>query len=129
MLTINNVYKGNWTTDAGSDGHGLHDARLTGILDEHTVSQLRKLSETVFDGAVFSDGDHFLIDITRVTEIDHVGLATLIGIITSLAANAGSVGLVVPMEHPVQRALKVTGLDRVFITHETVEAANGIIAA
>ena len=128
-LMINNVSDGHWAIPVGCQGHDTHGVRLVGSLDEHTVSQLRELSEIVFDGAGFSDGDHFLIDVSEVTEIDHVGIAALVGITVMLAANAGSVSLILPMDHPIRHTLQVTGLDRIFDMNETTEAANRVVLA
>jgi len=127
QLTINKVSDGQWATDEAHRTQSLHNAKLVGSLDEHTVCQLRELSEIVFDERSFSEGDHFLIDLSDVTEIDHVGLAALVGIILALGAKAGSLGLILPEDHPVREAFQVTGLDRVFEIHQTPDAANKII--
>jgi anti-anti-sigma factor len=129
MLKINESSDGQWATGRILHEQSVHTVRLTGTLDEHTVSQLRELSEVVFNEKGFSEGDHFLIDLSEVTEVDHVGLAALVGIMAGLAAKAGSLGLILPEGHPVRHALKVTGLDRVFELHETGDAARVIIRA
>ena len=129
LLTINKVSDGQWATDEAHRTQSLHNAKLVGSLDEHTVCQLRELSEIVFDKKSFSEGDHFLIDLSDVTDIDHVGLAALVGIIVALGAKAGSLGLILPEDHPVRHALQVTGLDRLFEIHETSDAANKIVLA
>ena len=129
LLTINKRSYGEWATDGTHREQSVHNARLAGSLDEHTVSQLRELSDIVFDEKSFSEGDHFLIDLSEATEINHVGLAALVGIIVVLAAKAGSLGLILPADHPIRHALQVTGLDRFFEIHETAEAADGIVLA
>lgn len=129
MLTINDISDGQWATLESRQGHGMHGVMLAGSLDEHTVNQLQDLSRVVFDGEGFSDGDCFLIDLSGVTEIDHVGLAALVGIIVSLAANAAGVALVLPLDHPVRHALRVTGLDKVFDIHEPLDDANRVVVA
>ena len=118
-----------WESGRVLDEQSVHKVKLVGSLDEHKVSQLRELSEVVFDEKGFSEGDHFLLDLSEVTEIDHVGLAALLGIVVGLAVKAGSLGLVIPDDHPVRRALLVTGLDRVFELHETHDDAYGTILA
>jgi len=112
-----------------SPGRNVHRVTLKGSLDEHTISQLRELSDVIFDEEGFSEGDHFLIDLTQVTEIDHVGLAALVGIMVELGVRIGSFGLVLPEEHPVRHALRVTGLDSVFEIHETHGEARETIFA
>jgi len=112
-----------------SPGRRVHSVKLEGSLDEHTISQLRELSEVIFDEKGFSEGDHFLIDLTQVTEIDHVGFAALVGIMLGLAVKAGSFGLILPEEHLIRRTLRVTGLDRVFEVHETDNEAHEMIFA
>lgn len=129
MLNINETPDGEWATGRILHDKNVHTVRLSGSLDEHTVSQLRELSEVVFGEKGFSEGDHFLVDIREVTEVDHVGLAALVGIIVGLAAKAGSAGLIIPEDHPVRHALQVTGLDRVFEMHETNDAARITIIA
>ena len=123
MPNVNETPDGEWATGADIGQQGVHTVKLAGSLDEHTVSQLRELSEVVFDEKGFSAGDHFLIDLREVTEVDHVGLAALVGIIVGLAAKAGSAGLILPEDHPVRHAFHVTGMDKVFDLHETNDAA------
>lgn len=107
--------------NAAWDGRGrnVHSVSLEGVLDEHTIAQLRDLSQVIFGEKGFSEGDHFLIDLTRVTDIDHVGFAALVGIMVGLGIKAGSFGVVMPEEHPVRHALRITGMDKVFQVHET----------
>ena len=112
-----------------SPGRNVHSVTLKGSLDEHTISQVRELSGVIFNTESFADGDHFLIDLTQVTEIDHVGFAALVGIMLGLGVKIGSFGLVLPEEHPVRHALRVTGLDRVFEMHETDGEARETIFA
>ena len=123
MPNANDTSNGQWATGQDIGQRSVHTVKLAGSLDEHTVSQLRELSDVVFDEKPFSVGDHFLIDLREVTEVDHVGLAALLGIIVGLAAKAGSAGLIIPEDHPVRHAIRVTGLDRVFDLHETDDAA------
>ena len=123
MPNIRKTQDGEWATGEDIDKRSVHTVKLTGSLDEHTVSQLRELSDVVFDEKPFSAGDHFLVDLSEVTEVDHVGLAALLGIIVGLAAKAGSAGLIIPEDHPVRHAIQVTGLDKVFDLHETNDAA------
>ena len=120
---------GEWANGQNIDQQEVHTVKLTGSLDEHTVSQLKELSEVVFGDKGFSVGDHFLVDLSEVTEVDHVGLAALVGIIVGLAAKAGSAGLIIPEDHPVRHAIRVTGLDRVFDVHETNDSARITIHA
>ena len=127
MRNVNETADGEWATGRIIHDKSVHTVRLTGSLDEHTVSQLRELSEVVFGEKGLLEGDHFLVDLCQVTEVDHVGLAALLGIVLGLAAKAGSAGLIVPEDHPVRHALQVTGLDRVFEMYETNEAAHILI--
>ena len=123
MPNLNETTDGEWATGEDIGQRSVHTVKLTGSLDEHTVSQLRELSEVVFGEKGFSEGDHFLLDLSEVKEVDHVGLAALVGIIVGLAAKAGSAGLIIPEDHPVRHAIRVTGLDKVFDLHETNDAA------
>jgi len=128
-LTINETADGEWASDGDQGRHSVHCVRLAGTIDEHTVGQLRELSDIVFDENRYSEGDHFIIDLSEVTEIDHVGLSAMVGIIVALATKAGTIGLVLQRDHPVRHALQVTGLDRVFDIHESAEAADKVIFA
>ena len=123
MLKINESSDGQWTIGRLDNKQGIHSARLAGTLDEHTVGQLRELSDVVFDENSFSSGDDFVIDLSEVTEIDHVGFAALVGILVGLSAKAGSLALVLPPEHPVRHALQVIGLERAFDIYDTQTAA------
>jgi anti-anti-sigma factor len=123
MLKTNESSDVQWTISSLEHKQGIHSARLVGSLDEHTVSQLRELSDVAFDEEGFSIGDDFVIDLAEVTEIDHVGFAALVGILVGISAKAGSLALILPPEHPVRHALQVTGLDRAFDVFETHTAA------
>lgn len=129
MLEINGISDGRWMIGCLGDNQSVHTARLVGTLDEHTVGQIKELSQVVFNDDGFSDGDNFLIDLSGVKEIDHVGIAALMGILVGLSAKAGSLGLILPLEHPVRRALRVTGLERIFDLYETSSAAHDTVDA
>jgi len=129
LLTINETSDGEWSTDAENRRSSIHTVRLAGCVDEHTVGQLSELSEIVFNENRYSAGDHFIIDLCEVTEIDDIGLSTMVGMVVVLAAKAGSVGLILQTDHPMRRVLRITGLDRVFDIHESSESANKIIFA
>ena len=125
--------------NAGADGLGkvgrlhheqsVHSVKLEGTLDQHTVCELRELCDAIFEKEEFSEGDHFIIDLTEVSEIDHVGFATLVGIMVELSVKAGSFGLILPEEHPIRRALHVTGIEKVFEVHESHSEAHEMILA
>jgi anti-anti-sigma factor len=123
LLKINEAPDGDWSSEGAHLGRRIHTVRLTGSVDEHTVAQLRKLSEIVFDERRFAAGDHFIINLLEVTEIDHLGLSAMLNIIMVLATKAGTIGVVAQEHHPVQRAFRVTGLDKVFDIHESAEDA------
>jgi anti-anti-sigma factor len=129
LLTINEVSDGDWLSDGEHQGYRIHTARIAGTIDEYTVAQLRELSEIVFDEKRFAEGDHFIINLLEVTEIDHLGLSAMVGIIVALAAKAGTIGVVAQEHHPVRRAFRVTGLDRVFDIHESADDAEKVIFA
>jgi anti-sigma B factor antagonist len=117
--------------DPGSaleDGAGLEVSRgndgatitltLTGELDLHTVVLLRmRLAEAIAQGS--SD---VLVDLSDLTFIDSMGLATLLNGLRRLT-RADRRMLIVSPGGPALRMLRLTRLDTTFDVHESVGAA------
>jgi anti-sigma B factor antagonist len=103
------------------DGVGV--VRLTGEVDMYTAPQLKQsMLGLIDDGAA-----KVVIDLSGVTFIDSTALGVLIGGVRRLHAAGGAMALVVATR-PVGRVLSITGLDRVFTIHETLEDALAALA-
>jgi anti-sigma B factor antagonist len=62
------------------------------------------------------------VDLGAVEFLDSTGLGVLIGALKRCREARGTLGLVAPRE-PVRKVLSITGLDRVFPVHDSVEQA------
>ncbi len=92
--------------------------RPHGEIDYATGPELRRaLTDTLVAGEV-----HVVVDLTEVDFIESTGLGALIGGRRRAHALNGSLGLVCA-EDQVLKVFRVTGLDKVFAIHRSVEAA------
>jgi anti-sigma B factor antagonist len=93
---------------------------VRGEIDAHTAPTLRdRLMELVTDGI-----DRLVIDLRDVTFIESVGLGTLVAARKRLRPFDKSLCLVLDGGQGVlRRTFEITGLDRVFPIHETVDEA------
>lgn len=93
---------------------------VRGEIDAHTSPQLReRLLELVTDGI-----DRLVVDLREVDFIESVGLGTLVAARKRLRPFDKSLCLVLGPEQTVlRRTFEITGLDKVFPIHPTVEAA------
>lgn len=103
------------------DGVGV--VRLTGEVDMYTAPQLKESMLGLIDGGAAK----VVIDLSGVTFIDSTALGVLIGGVRRLHAAGGAMALVVATR-PVGRVLSITGLDRVFAIHDTLEDAVAALA-
>jgi anti-sigma B factor antagonist len=91
---------------------------VTGEIDLATQGQLRaELNELVVAGQV-----DLVLDLSGVTFVDSTGLGALIGTRRRVHAFHGSLTLVIPDES-VMKVFTITGLEKVFTIHDTLEAA------
>ncbi len=116
---------------AGEDESALHEApvkevarsgdavvvRLAGELDLYNAHVVR---ETLFESAS-AQPERLVVDLSAVKFIDSTALGVLIEARTKLP-NRGAFLLAAPGLE-TKRALSVSGLDRHFALHETVDAA------
>jgi anti-sigma B factor antagonist len=91
--------------------------RIDGELDLYTAPEVHKALGTLPVGV-----RDVLVDLTRLTFMDSVGMATLFRGARGLAERSGTMVLVVG-DRTVLRALEVTGLDRYFEIREDYETA------
>lgn len=91
---------------------------VTGEIDIATQGQLRtKLNDLVVAGHV-----DLVLDLSGVSFVDSTGLGALIGTRRRVHAFHGSLALVIPDES-VMKVFTITGLEKVFAIHDTLEAA------
>ena len=91
---------------------------VSGEIDLATQGQLRaQLNDLVVAGQV-----NLVIDLSGVTFVDSTGLGALIGTRRRVHAFHGSLRLVIPDES-VMKVFTITGLEKVFTIHQTLDAA------
>ncbi|MGW6735442.1 STAS domain-containing protein [Streptomyces sp. NPDC055013] len=91
---------------------------LTGELDYDNCTQVRDLLPRL----TLEPGQQLVIDLTGITFCDSSGITALIAARNhALAAQAGITLAAVP--HPISRIFSMVGLDQVFVTHPTAQAA------
>jgi anti-sigma B factor antagonist len=98
---------------------------VAGEIDVYTAPQLReRLIELVESGA-----RRVVVDLGRVEFLDSTGLGVLVGALKRLRGVGGELSLVCAQER-LLKIFRITGLDRVFTLHGSVDAAtNGADAA
>ena len=95
---------------------GLVNVR--GEVDIYTAPRLKEHWLELFEAGVHD----LVVDLSAVTFIDSTALGILIGGVRRVNDHGGTMALVVATR-PVERILKVTGLDQVFTIHETRDDA------
>jgi anti-sigma B factor antagonist len=91
---------------------------VTGEIDVYTAPQLRERLITLVEG-----GDRqVVVDLSRVDFLDSTGLGVLVGALKRLRSAEGELSLVCAQER-LLKIFRITGLDRVFTLHESVDAA------
>lgn len=97
---------------------------IHGDTDLHVASELRDhLTAAIEDGTAV-----LVVDLSRVTFIDSMGLGALLGGMKRLRSSGGEFRLVVPRGE-IRRILEMTLLDRVFVLDLTREDALAAAAA
>src|SRR4249920_538375 len=91
---------------------------LTGEVDLYTAPEFKQqLLEAIGDGA-----KHVIVDFSNTTFIDSTTLGVLVGGVKRLRQNEGQLSLVCS-DRNITKIFEITGLDRVFAIHPTLEAA------
>ncbi|MGW0835753.1 STAS domain-containing protein [Streptomyces prunicolor] len=91
---------------------------LTGELDYDSSAQVRELLPEL----ALQDGSQLVVDLTGVTFCDSSGITALLAARNhALAARAG-ISLAAVPDH-ISRIFGIVGLDQVFTTHPTAQAA------
>ncbi len=89
----------------------------------YTAPQLKQSLLDLIDGGARK----IVVDLSAVTFIDSTALGVLIGGVRRLHGAGGAMALVVT-SRPVERVLSITGLDRVFSIHATLDEALAALA-
>lgn len=93
---------------------------VSGEVDIYTAPKLReKLVELIDAG-----NDRIVVDLERVGFMDSTGLGSLVAGLKRIRERDGELAIVCTRE-PVLKVLGITGLDRVFPVHDSVEKALG----
>jgi anti-sigma B factor antagonist len=109
-----------------ASSHGDHCvvAAITGALDLSSVTAIRDR----LHGHVYAGTRHLVLDLSRVTFLDSVGLSLLVGLQRILSARDGVLYLAA-CTVPVLDLLEVTGLTPAFTLYDTVAEAEAASAA
>ncbi len=110
------------TTEFAVESSTVDDAvaliTLRGEVDIYTAPRFKeRLLAALDDGA-----RGLVIDLSGVTFIDSTALGVMIGGVRRLHDSGGAMALVVS-SRPVERVLSITGLDRVFTIHASLDEA------
>lgn len=96
---------------------------LSGELDAHTATQLR----TLLAEQLLAGPGNLILDLSALSFIDSAGLATLIA--ADKGTRRAGMKLVLAASAPsVRKVLKITGVDGVLATADTVDAALTLLA-
>ncbi|MFT4187043.1 MAG: STAS domain-containing protein [Aeromicrobium sp.] len=98
----------------------FHIIEVGGEIDVYTAPRLR---EAVVE-AIDAGQRRLLIDIERVEFLDSTGLGVLVGALKRVRADDGTLDIVCTHER-ILKIFQITGLDKVFGLHTSVEAAVG----
>lgn len=91
---------------------------VKGEVDLYTAPQLRER----LVGLVESGRTRLAVNMEGVEFLDSTGLGVLIGALKRVREREGILAMAAPRE-PVRKVLSITGLDKVFRIHESVEQA------
>ena len=89
-----------------------------GEIDVYTAPRLR---ETIVE-AVDRGCTRLIVDVERVEFLDSTGLGVLVGALKRVRADGGSLDIVCTHER-ILKIFAITGLDKVFGLHPSIEAA------
>lgn len=96
---------------------------LRGEVDIYTAPRFKERLLAVLDDGIRG----LVIDLSAVTFIDSTALGVMIGGVRRMHEVGGDMALVVTTR-PVERVLSITGLDRIFTIHQSVNDAVAALA-
>ncbi|WP_323791553.1 STAS domain-containing protein [Nocardioides sp.] len=100
------------------DVDGRTIVAVAGEIDVYTAPKLRdKITELVAAGTY-----HLVIDMAAVEFLDSTGLGVLVGGLKKVRAHDGSLHLICNQDR-LLKIFRITGLAKVFVIHESTEAA------
>jgi anti-sigma B factor antagonist len=91
---------------------------IGGEIDVYTAPRLR---ETIVN-AVEAGQNRLIIDVQQVQFLDSTGLGVLVGALKRVRADGGSLDIVCTQER-ILKIFEITGLDKVFGLHGSVDEA------
>ena len=91
-----------------------------GEIDVYTAPRLREAIVT----AVEAGHTRLVIDVRKVDFLDSTGLGVLVGALKRVRGDGGSLDIVCTQER-ILKIFEITGLDKVFGLHATVDEARG----
>lgn len=89
-----------------------------GEVDVYTAPKLRESIVSAVDGG----HNRLIVDVEKVDFLDSTGLGVLVGSLKRVRAEGGSLDIVCTHER-ILKIFDITGLDKVFGLHATVDAA------
>lgn len=98
------------------DLQGFHIIEVSGEIDVYTAPKLR---ETIV-AAVDRGYSRLIVDIEKVAFLDSTGLGVLVGALKRVRSDNGSLDIICTNER-LLRIFDITGLDRVFELHRSVD--------
>src|SRR6187401_2645986 len=105
-------------TLATNEVEGATIIAVGGEIDVYTAPKLRdKITELVADGVY-----DIIVDMEAVEFLDSTGLGVLVGGLKKVRAHDGSLQLICTQDR-LLKIFRITGLAKVFVIHDTAEAA------
>ncbi|HSK17013.1 MAG TPA: STAS domain-containing protein [Gaiellaceae bacterium] len=102
----------------------VHVIALTGEIDLYTAPEFKQqLLDVIARG-----GKQVVVDLSDTTFIDSTTLGVLVGGVKRLRPNGGQLTIVC-RDRNITKIFEITGLNRVFPIHDTLEEALSIIGA
>lgn len=89
-----------------------------GEIDVYTAPRLREAIVTAVD----EGHTRLVIDVRKVDFLDSTGLGVLVGALKRVRADGGSLDIVCTQER-ILKIFEITGLDKVFGLHASIESA------
>jgi anti-sigma B factor antagonist len=100
------------------EAEGRTVVSVAGEIDVYTAPRLREEITELVAGGTYN----LVIDMSEVEFLDSTGLGVLVGGLKKVRAHDGSLQLVCNQDR-LLKIFRITGLAKVFVIHETAEAA------
>jgi anti-sigma B factor antagonist len=108
---------------SSSEQGALTVVHVGGEIDVYTAPLLRE----ALDKQIAAGRNDLVVDLENVTFMDSTGLGVLVGRLKLVRGQNGSLRIVSSQER-ILKVFKITGLDKVFHIHDSVDAASQAIA-